>query len=408
MQYLHRRSTFSEDETYVGYLSPSTEDWDSLQTIVANLEEKLMDCEELTAKIDAILEAALCACAGSGSGYTSSVTGPVYDNLEDDGLIKWESQDTTPIPLEEDACDLAQLVYAMNYEFLTEVLQPTQEALHEVLLFALFESIALMIGGPPALVPGAAVFYVVQALLDAWVEGELSNVLNALMANKDDLICAMAAAFDGGGDYGDAAAAARDIIDGVGAWTAIDKALFRLTFSPLVMKMCQVALDASTDWALANLTPGQCDACGWWIRWTWTFPPCPGALDGDMPCSDGRPCFNAVPVAVSEVGEIPSILATVDIHIEVEYKSSHGFGNTIGFVRMEYQDVGDDWHSLTELSATTNVDAGEENYNEVTGEDVTVPRNDLRLQIHGMGGQGQEDPWPFMIRWIRVTIIPHV
>ncbi|MEE9367091.1 MAG: hypothetical protein V3W44_10415 [Dehalococcoidales bacterium] len=367
-----------------------------------------MSCEELTAKIDAILEAALCACEGTDGGYTSSVTGPVYDDLEDDGRIKWEDQDPSPTPLEAEACALAQLVYAMNYEFLTEVLQPTQEALHEVLLFALFESLALMIGGPPALVPGAAVFYVVQAMLDAWVEAELANVLNALMANKNELICAMAAAFDGGGDYGDASAAARDVIDSVSAWTNIDKALFRLTFSPLVMKMCQVAYDAATAWAIANVTPGQCDDCGWWIRWTWAFPPCPGALVGDMPCSDGRPCFNAVPVATSAMGALPDILTDVDIHIEVEYKSVFNYGFTCGFVRIEYQDVATAWHALTELSCTTLEPAGTENYNEVTGEEVTIPRNVLRLQIHGMGGQGQEDPWPMMIRWIRVTIIPHV
>jgi len=375
---------------------------------VSELEHKLMSCEELTAKIDAILEAALCACEGSGSGYTSSVTGPVYDDMEDDGLIKWENSDLTPTPAEEDACALAQLVYAMNYEILTEVLQPTQEALHEVLLFALFESIALMIGGPAALLPGAAVFYVVQALLDAWVEGELANVLNALMANKNELICAMSAAFEGGGNYGDAAAAAWDVIDGVGAWTSIDKALFRLTFSPLVMKMCQVAYDAASDWAVANVTPGYCSACGWWKRWTWTFPPCPGALVGDMACSNGRPCFNAAPIGTSEVGTIPSILATVDINIKVEYKSCFDSGITCGFVRMEYQDVGDDWHALSECTCTTNVATGYENTQESNSYDVNVPRNDLRLQIHGMGGQGQEDPWPFMVRWIQVTIIPHV
>lgn len=41
-QYLHRRSTFSEDVDAVGYLTPSTEDWDSIQAIVADLEETLM------------------------------------------------------------------------------------------------------------------------------------------------------------------------------------------------------------------------------------------------------------------------------------------------------------------------------------------------------------------------------
>jgi hypothetical protein len=75
---------------------------------------------------------------------------------------------------------------------------------------------------------------------------------------------------------------------------------------------------------------------------------------------------------------------------------------------MEYQDALDDWYSLKEFTATTAEAAGVENKQDTWGYDITIPRNDLRLQIHGMGGQGDEDPWPFMVRMIRVTIMPHV
>ena len=272
-QYLHRRSTFADGYETDYYLAPTEPEWDDIQAIVADLENTLMNCDEFTAKLEAILDAALCGCAGSGSGYTSEVTGPIYEELEEDGVIKWEPEDDTPTPAEEAACALAQLVYAMNYEILTEILQPTQEALHEVLLFSIFEGLALMIGGPPALIPGAAVFYVIQALLDAWVEGELASVLNALVANKNELICEMYLAFVDGGDYGDATAAARAHIATVSAWTSIDKALFNLTFSPLVMKMCQVAYSAATDWATSNVTPAYCVDCEeiiqgttWWAQ----------------------------------------------------------------------------------------------------------------------------------------------
>lgn len=272
-QYLHRRSTFADGYETDYYLAPTEAEWDDIQAIVADLENTLMNCDEFTAKLESILDAALCACAGTDGGYTSPVTGPIYDNYEDDGLIKWESPDPTPTPAEAKMCDLAQLVYAWNYEVLTEILQPTQEAGHEVLLFLIFEKLALIIGGPPALLPGAAVYYVVQALLDAWVEGSLANVVNALVANKNELICAMYLEFVASGDYGDAADAAHTIIDGVGAWSAIDKALFKLTFSPLVMFICNLALVAESDWATSTPAAAYCVDCediiegdGWWAQ----------------------------------------------------------------------------------------------------------------------------------------------
>ena len=272
-QYLHRRSTFAEGYETDYYLAPTEADWDDIQAIVASLEDTLMDCEAFTAKLESILDAALCACSGVDGGYTTPVTGPVYQDLEGDGIVEWAPEDPTPTPAEAAACALAQLVYAWNYEILTETLQPIQEAGHEVLLFLVIEAFAGMIGGPPGLIAGGALFYVIQALLDAWVEGELANVTNALIANKDELICEMYLAFVDGGDYGDAAAAARAHIATVSAWSTIDKALFNLTFSPLAMKICQAAITASSDWADANVVEAYCVDCDdpiigetWWAQ----------------------------------------------------------------------------------------------------------------------------------------------
>jgi len=49
--YFHLRSSFVSqyDETY--YLCPDDEDWDDIQAIVADLEEKLMGCTEIAADI---------------------------------------------------------------------------------------------------------------------------------------------------------------------------------------------------------------------------------------------------------------------------------------------------------------------------------------------------------------------
>lgn len=57
-QYLRRQDTFVASYFEQHYLTPDAEAWDTLQAIVAGLEEKLMGCEELEAAILHIAEVA--------------------------------------------------------------------------------------------------------------------------------------------------------------------------------------------------------------------------------------------------------------------------------------------------------------------------------------------------------------
>lgn len=300
MAYLSRRVTFASERFEQHYLTPTPEEWDDIQAIVADLEDKVMNCDAFTQMLEDILAAAACACAGSGKGYTDDVTGPIYDNLEDDGKVEWVMQDPTTVPIADDRCALAQLVWAVNYKLLTEYIQPLQTAAHNILLFFVLEALALMLGGPVGLVPGAALYTAIQAALDAWVEGELESVETALVTNKQDLVCAMYDAWVDGGDYGDAAAAAAVVIDSVEAWTDIDKALFKLTFAPWVMEHAQKCYDAVSEWSLDNFTPGYCAVCipipGSYL---WTFPPCPGA--GWSYGGEWADCSGSVPHMVNAV-----------------------------------------------------------------------------------------------------------
>lgn len=276
-EYLHRRSTFVSEYGDGYYLAPTNVQWDDLQEVVADLEDKIMNCDQYTALFDAILEAAECACLGSGKGHTSPIIGPIYDDLEDDGTIEWANPVTTTQPVDDDMCALAQLVYQMAYEVLTEYVEPLQESLHEILLFLVLAALAVWLGGPLALVPGAALYHAIQAFLDAWVEGELTNTRTELMSQQEDLICAMYSAWYIGGDYAAAAAAAKVVINGSEAWSPIDKALFGLWFSPLTMGLCQTAWDEQTGWATSNVEEDACDECeledvvgtDWWARPLW-------------------------------------------------------------------------------------------------------------------------------------------
>lgn len=407
-QYLKRRSTFSQSETDVGYLSPSSADWDTIQAIVADLEETLMGCEELMQVFTDMLAAMQCVCNKQTAvpGLTPG-TAPIVDGYLDDGSMVPGDVHAGDTVLEADRCAVAQLVFWQSWSWLTEWIQPLQENTAELLMPAAMLAIAVMVGAPLLAVPGALILAFVWRLMEVWVDGSLQDVQNELWANQDELICAVWAGL--AVDARAAETAAQAVITNISGLSPIDIIVFRAMYAPWAIALAARAHDNGTAWALANVTAGACDDCDWWYVRSWTFPPCPGELDGNMPCNEyGRPSFNAVPVAVVEGLVLPDILSTVDIHIEAEYKSCFNFGFTCGFVRIEYQDVGLVWHALAELSCTTLETAGTENFNEVTGYDITVPRNVLRLQIHGMGGQGQEDPWPMMLRWIRVTIKPHV
>ena len=407
-QYLHRRSTFSEDETETGYLSPSTEDWDSIQAIVANLEEKIMGCETLMAIFEDMLTAMQCVCnKASAIQALPPPSDPVVTGYLEDGKMVPGDVHAGDTVVEGDRCAVAQLTFWQSWGWLTEWIQPAQNNTAAILMPLAMAAISLMVGAPLLAVPAAGLYALAWALVEIWVDGSLQDVQNKLWANKDELICAVWAGLLVDARAAETAAVA--VIEGIEGLSPVDVIVFRAMYAPWAIALAERAHDNGTAWALANVEAGACDTCDWWYVRSWTFPPCPGELDGDMPCSEyGRPSFNAVPIAVVEGLTLPDILSNVDIHIEVEYKSCFNGGFTCGFVRIEYEDVGSVWHSLKEFTATTAETAGTENKQDQWGYDIAVPRNVLRLQIHGMGGQGQEDPWPFMVRWIRVTILPHV
>lgn len=407
-QYLHRRSTFSEDETETGYLSPSTEDWDTIQGIVSNLEEKIMGCEELMAIFTDMLTAMQCVCnKASTMQAIPPANDPIIREYLEDGEMVPGDEHASDTVLEAARCAVAQLVFWQSWGWLTEWIQPAQDVTLAALMPAAMGAIAVMIGAPLLAVPAALLWGLVWAMLEVWSEGSLQDVQNELWANQDELVCAVWAGLLV--DARAAETAAQAVIENISGLSPIDIIVFRAMYAPWAIALAAKAYDNASAWAVAHVEAGACDDCDWWWVRSWTFPPCPGDLVGDMPCSVyGRPSFNAAPIAVCEVGAVPDIVSNVDIHIEVEYKSCFNSGFTCGFVRMEYQDVGDDWWSLKEFTATTEETAGTENKQDTWGYDINIPRNDLRLQIHGMGGQGQEDPWPFMVRWIRVTIMPHV
>lgn len=407
-QYLKRRSTFSQSESDVGYLTPSTADWDTIQAIVADLEETIMGCEEFTALFEDMLAQLQCICQGASS---STVMGPgvppiIEERLGDGGMQETDDYGPDTV-IEAKRCALAQLVYWQAYEWLTEWVQPGQEVAADVMLGVALAGIAVMLGTTVMGIPAATFLVMLAGLADVLVEGSLQDVRNAIWANRQELTCAVWAGL--ADDYRQAEKLAVEVIEGIGELSPIDKIVMHAMYAPWAIGLAAIAEANATAWALSVVDAGACDDCDWLWEIVYEWPACPGAWSGGFPCYQGKwPGLNASEEGLSPTFTLPSIATNVDINIECRYTSRFGYGFTVGYSQVEYQDVALDWHLIGQNQCTTLQPVGAINTDESTGQDITVPRNVLRLNIHGQPGQGDSDPWPFMPLYMRVRIYPHV
>lgn len=260
-EYAHRRSTFASDYEEGYYLAPTNEEWETLDAIVAELENKLMGCPELEQMLEDMLAAMQCVCNGTSLQHSGPLVSIMYQTYIEAGDIIWEDtfQETTESE-DPTRCAIAQLTWALCYEILTEIVQPAQNAAQDLLFPAAYALIVAAMGSPIALLPAGALYLVLNAFIDAWVDGQLANVVNALVSNKQELVCAVYIALDGG-SYRDAEAAAKIVIEAIPGISPVDKILFRASFAPWAMGAAAKAWENQTAWAIANVTPGYCTAC---------------------------------------------------------------------------------------------------------------------------------------------------
>lgn len=408
MQYLHRRSTFADDYATNHYLAPTNAEWDTIQAIVADLEETLMGCEELMAVFQDMLTQLQCVCDKAEQPPTDGGSvQPIVDIGLDDGTLIENDPYGPETEIEARRCAVAQLTYWQAWEWLTEIIQPLQENSMDIVVPAVLLLITGMVGAGPLAIPAGAILVMVGLLFDIWVDGSLADVQNSLLAHREELICAV---YNGlTYDYTAAAARAADVIAEMSELSALDRVVMRAMFTPWAMKLASLAHTAGTDWAVANVQAGACDDCTWVYEHIYTFPPSPGDWTGGFPTWIGRyPGINQNEDGYSAEFVLPSIVENVDVEIQVKFISALGYGYTVGWVGLQYQDVGDAWHDVTGTSMTTLVLQGfVTDRTDIMG-DRNVPRNDLRIQIKGMNGQTQTDPWPFMPLYIRIKIYPHV
>ena len=146
-QYLHRRSTFVAEYESGTYLTADQEDWDDIQAIVADLEETLMGCEDITTQLTAIASQLSCLCsAAQAQNLVSPGTDLIVRDYLDDGTLVPADDYTYSTPPADERCEIAQVTYWQAWEVFTETLLPLAEATSDVLMGLILASLASVLG----------------------------------------------------------------------------------------------------------------------------------------------------------------------------------------------------------------------------------------------------------------------
>jgi len=262
-QYLHRRSTFVSDYGDTFYVAPSTSEWDDIQAIVAELEDKLMSgCDDIVTALEDIEAQLACLCTNAGSPPMAQ-PGPAYDAIVneylDDGTLAVDDAYGSTVPVDGDRCALAQLTYAFMFEMMDETVIPTEKVLVDIILPLAVGAVASAIGSPLLGVPVAAITATLIALGDLAADNELANLRNALFANKEELVCAMYNGLDV--SYAQAHNEAAAVVNDMESLGATDKIIVRALLAPWAMKQCKTVYDSGTPWAVSNVTADYCLVC---------------------------------------------------------------------------------------------------------------------------------------------------
>ena len=268
-QYLHRRSTYADGYETDYYLAPTEAEWDDLQAIVADLENTLMGCEELTQLFTDMLAQLECVCntVSANPGLSPGIQ-PIVDDYVTDGVLIPGDIYGEDTEVSAERCAVAQLTYQQMYDILTIYLQPFQETSADVMLGVILAGLVVTVGVAGLAIPAATIVAVLLGLADMAVEASLTAIRNAISSNKDELICALYNGLQT--DYAAAQAEARVILDAIGVLTYADKVILGQLFAPWAIYLAAVAHGNGTTWATSNVTAGVCDDCDevegsdWW------------------------------------------------------------------------------------------------------------------------------------------------
>jgi len=262
VQYLHRRSAFVSEYHNDYYVVPGNDDWNSIQAVVADLEEKLMSgtCEELISVLEGL---ASCVCQHTQWAMRDSARLPDMGGYVDNGDVTYLGEQETvpgavPDPNDLVKCQYAQACYYAIYDMYTEHILPSASGTADQIVSAIvgsFGFIALVawLGLPIAIVAALVL------LIVSWgVAGSVENFVNWMLAARDELICAV---YSGLPNVQLAAQMVTQVIYNASELSSLDKQVLAALYgSEWVLSWIMADQYANGTWD-SYMIPGQCNDC---------------------------------------------------------------------------------------------------------------------------------------------------
>ena len=406
-QYLRRRSTYASEYAANTYLAPTEAEWDDILAIVADLEEKLMGCDDLTTAIEQIAAQLNCICTAlNNSMVLAQPQDEGYDGQEyyDDYISSVEADEGTP-PGGLVSWDAWHSAVCIGSQKLVDDISSAITTIGESLAGGILVTFSVVNGWLLMTVialPVALVIQVVTMLIALGVNFVYQDVVAWLSEHKSELVCAIYNATTASNAY----SAVRAYIDA--EWDAgSGKELVKTMLSyQAISDIFDYTQREFADWQ-GSYDPLYCSDCedlpeG--VEFVWTWPPCPAAhhQDGGV-CSGGRLSFNG-DTDYAHQQHLVSLGTYNQVTIEIRYRSKFGSGWTVGGAGVEWFDVGlDDWVIVKHCSADNTEDAGELN-TVIDVFPVSPPQAGglTRTYLHGATGQHDENPYPIQFEYVRI------
>lgn len=267
--YLRRRSTFAEGYTDEYYLAPTNEDWDTIDAIVSDLEEKLMGCQidelitAIQAQTDVLDVLRQCVCSMSAAVEKQVAELPDMTGYVDETLVTYQPPGGamatfTPPATDVVRCEYAQSIYLWVYQLYTEQLLPWAESTADQLTAVIVASTAFSALAGWIGIPVAVISTIVLAIVAWGVGGSVENFVNWLWGKKDEIVCIL---YNSLPDTSLAAAQMKSYIDSDTELSYLDKQLLKTVLAS-AWHYSWIIKDQEVNgtWDEYFVT-GQCDEC---------------------------------------------------------------------------------------------------------------------------------------------------
>jgi hypothetical protein len=407
LQYATRRANWVSEYHEQFYLVPDVDDWDTLQAIVAELEETLMAQQDIEGALLEIASQIQCICSALQStasmtqppdeGYTEQ---PYYDDytspvVEDEGdppgeFPTWDAWRTMK-------CKAAQKVID---DVGSSVIQMGEKLAGGILItFSVINGLLLL---SVISIPVSIVSEVVTVLVALGATMAFSTIAGWLADNKQSLVCAIYTAPTASAARAAVLAAINDNWDcGAGKQIVVDLFNYRVlsdVFDGTVRNYDEWEGGYSDEFCAycEELPPPE----GFDFEFEW--PPCPnGYFWGCGVCWNGHLNWNGTIDPGDQEYILTGVLYTY-IDVWCDWYSCFDTGWTVGNLKIQWWQSGTGpWSTLAQMDLTNLVDAAGLNqkyqrFNVPTGAGL------FRVLVTGQPAQDQTEPYPMELVRIRV------